>query len=148
MAYLAVLVANPRYEIPAVELAAGPAPRGGAAGGGAGSAQPALDEAAMRTYRERLSLLQEEIDEHEAANDIVRAERARVERDWLIDELESATGLAGRIRNFPENGERARVAVGKAVRRAIGRIASADPILGEELRLTIRTGRLCSYQPG
>ncbi|MEU8379426.1 hypothetical protein [Streptosporangium sp. NPDC048865] len=148
MAYLAVLLANPRYEIPAVELAAGPVPDDGAAvDAGTGTAQPALDEEAVRAYRERLSLLREEIDEHESANDLVRAERARAERDWLIDELASATGLAGRTRNFTGNEERARVSVGKALRRAVTRVAAADPLLGEELRSTIRTGRLCCYQP-
>ncbi|MFF3444051.1 hypothetical protein [Streptosporangium sp. NPDC002721] len=148
MAYLAVLLANPRYEIPAVELAAGPVPHGAAAvDAGGATAQPTLDEEAVRAYRGRLSLLQEEIDGYEAANDVVRAERVRAERDWLIDELASATGLAGRARNFTGNEERARVSVGKALRRAVTRVAAADPVLGEELRLTIRTGRLCCYQP-
>ncbi|GAA3440893.1 hypothetical protein [Planomonospora venezuelensis] len=148
MAYLATLLANPRYEIPAVELAAGPVPHNEAVvAAGAGTAQRALDEEAVRAYRRRLSLLQEELDEHEAANDIARAEQVRAERDWLIDELASATGLAGRARNFTDNEERARVSVGKAIRRAVARIAAADPIIGEELRTTIRTGRLCCYQP-
>ncbi|MER5651017.1 hypothetical protein [Streptosporangium sp. NPDC002524] len=148
MAYLAILLANPRYEIPAIELAAGPVARDGTAvDTGTGSAQPALDEEAIRAYRKRLSLLQEEIDEHESANDVVRAERLRAERDWLIDELASATGLAGRTRNFTGNEERARVSVGKALRRAVTRVAAADPVLGEELRMTLRTGRLCCYQP-
>lgn len=144
MAYLAVLLANPRYEISAIELAAGPAPPA-AAGGGV--IQPTLDEAAVRSYRERLSSLQEEIDQYESANDLVRAEQIRAERDWLVEGLASATGLDGRIRNFTGNDERARVSVGKAIRRAIDRIAAADPILGEELRNTIHTGRLCHYGP-
>ncbi|WP_440064541.1 hypothetical protein [Streptosporangium sp. OZ121] len=148
MAYLAILLANPRYEIPAIELAAGPVPRDRVvADAGTGTAQPALDEEAIRAYRKRLSLLQEEIDGYESANDVVRAERLRAERDWLIDELASATGLAGRTRNFTGNEERARVSVGKALRRAVDRVAAADPALGEELRTTLRTGRLCCYQP-
>ncbi|GAA4190569.1 hypothetical protein GCM10022252_29070 [Streptosporangium oxazolinicum] len=56
--------------------------------------------------------------------------------------MASATGLAGRTRDLVGDEERARVSVGKAVRRAV-----ADPLLGEEPRLTIQTGRLCSYQP-
>jgi hypothetical protein len=144
MAYLAVLLANPRYEISAIELAAGPAP---SAAAGSEVIQPTLDEAAVRSYRERLSSLQEEIDEYESANDLVRAEQIRAERDWLVEGLASATGLAGRIQNFTGNDERARVSVGKAIRRAIDRIAAADPILGEELRNTIHTGRLCHYGP-
>lgn len=147
MAYLAVLLANPRYEIPAIELAAGPVPHQRSAAASGGAAQPTLDEVAIKAYRERLSSLQEDMDAYEAANDIVRAEQTRVERDWLIEGLASATGLDGRVRSFAGNEERARISVGKAIRRAIQRIADADPVLGEELRITIHTGRLCRYQP-
>ncbi|MFI6483535.1 hypothetical protein ACIBH1_36785 [Nonomuraea sp. NPDC050663] len=146
MEYLAVLLANPRYEVPAIELAAGPVPSQEAVAA-AGITQPTLDETAVRAYRERLSQLQEEIDDHEAAHDTVRAEQLRVERDWLLEGLASATGLDGRIRSFTGNEERARISVGKAIRRAIERIASADAILGGELHVTIHTGRLCRYQP-
>jgi len=40
------------------------------------------------------------------------------------------------------------VAVGKAIRRALARIAEADPILGDHLRQTVHTGVRCSYWPG
>lgn len=148
MAYLAVLLANPRYEIPAIELAAGPVPdQRAAATARGGIGHPTLDEEAIKAYRERLSSLQEEIDEYESANDLARTERIRAERDWLIEGLASATGLGGRVRNFTGNEERARISVGKAIRRAIQRIADADLMLGEELRVTVHTGRLCCYQP-
>ncbi|MEV4218044.1 hypothetical protein [Nonomuraea sp. NPDC049725] len=45
-------------------------------------------------------------------------------------------------------GERARIAVGKAVRRALARIAEADPVIGVELRAAVRTGARCAYLPG
>jgi hypothetical protein len=143
--YLAVLVANPGHEIPAVELAAGltPAPAAGAAASG----QPILDEAAKRAYRRRLDELAAEIDEADAAGAADRAERARSERQWLIDELAAQTGLGGRDRDFAGNAERARISVGKAIRRALDRITAADPVLGEELRESVRTGVRCSYHP-
>jgi len=40
------------------------------------------------------------------------------------------------------------VAVGKAIRRALTRIAEADPVIGQHLRQTVRTGTRCSYWPG
>jgi hypothetical protein len=40
------------------------------------------------------------------------------------------------------------VAVGKAIRRALTRIAQADPVIGEHLRQAVRTGVRCSYWPG
>jgi hypothetical protein len=35
----------------------------------------------------------------------------------------------------------------KAIRRALARIAEADPILGDHLRQTVHTGVRCSYWP-
>jgi hypothetical protein len=43
--------------------------------------------------------------------------------------------------------ERARVAVGKAIRRALGRVTEADAAIGEHLRQTVHTGARCSYWP-
>ncbi|MET8155801.1 hypothetical protein ABZT47_05470 [Sphaerisporangium sp. NPDC005289] len=146
MSHLAVLIANPGYEVPAVDLAAGPRSRD--AGTAWSSGQPVLDEAARRTYKERLSRLEAEIEEHEAMNDHERAAASRAERDWLVAELAAAAGLAGRAREFAGGEERARIAVGKAIRRALNRITEADPVLGGQLRATVHTGLLCSYNPG
>jgi hypothetical protein len=139
MLHLAVLLANPGTEIPAVELAAG-------AGVLTDSASPhaVLDSSAVRGYRCRLDELHNEIDGLEPGDEL---DRARSERDWLVAELAGATGLGGRARAFADNGERARIAVGKAIRRAITRIAEADPTLGEHLRTSIHTGTRCSYRP-
>jgi len=73
---------------------------------------------------------------------------ARAERDWLVAQLSSAAGFGGRTRAFPDQPERARVAVGKAIRRALARIAEADAVIGEHLRQTVHTGVRCSYWPG
>jgi hypothetical protein len=145
MAYLAVLLSNPEYEISALELAAGPDPA--SVDDGRRSEQPFLDEAAVRAYRARLATLRAEMDEYEAMNDSVRMERARVEYDWLVSELVAASGLGGRQRRFADNEERARVSVGKAIRRAIGRIEAAEAQIGEQLRATVYTGMKCRYMP-
>jgi hypothetical protein len=60
----------------------------------------------------------------------------------------AGAGLAGRTRAVPEQPERARVAVGKAIRRVLARIAEADAVIGEHLRQTVHTGARCSYWPG
>ncbi|MFI6396460.1 hypothetical protein [Nonomuraea sp. NPDC050540] len=138
MRHLSVLIANPRREIRAIDLVAGvedtPAP----------SAQPVLDEYAERTYTARLTQLEEEIGELEAANDLERAAALRVERDWLVSELTASTGLGGRARTFTDDHERARVAVSKAIRRALTHIAEADEVIGAELRATVQTGIRCA----
>jgi hypothetical protein len=143
LAHLAVLIANPRQEIQAADLVAGVA---GLTPGEAGAAQQVLDHEAIAEYRNRLKSLETEIGQPDA--DPVRVARARAERDWLVAQLSSAAGFAGRTRAFPDQPERARVAVGKAIRRALGRIAEADAVIGEHLRQTVHTGVRCSYWPG
>jgi hypothetical protein len=143
MAHLAVLIANPRQEIQAADLVAGVA---GLTPGEAGAAQPVLDHEAIAEYRNRLRSLDTEIDQPDA--DPARIARARAERDWLVAQLSSAAGFGGRTRAFPDQPERARVAVGKAIRRALARITEADPVVGEHLRQAVHTGVRCSYWPG
>jgi hypothetical protein len=146
MLHLAVLIASPRQDISAADLVAGLALVGNADGG---TAQPVLDQAAITGYRTRLRQLNAEIDELEAEPDPdgSRSARARAERDWLVGQLARAAGLGGRTRPFPDEGERARVAVGKAIRRALARIADADDVIGEHLRVSVHTGARCSYWP-
>jgi hypothetical protein len=104
-----------------------------------------LDQAAIAEYRNRLRQLDAELDRPGEPGD---EEALRAERDWLVAQLGSAAGFSGRVRSFPDQGERARVAVGKAIRRAMARISEADPILGERLRQAVHTGIRCSYWPG
>lgn len=147
MLHLVVLIANPRQEIRAVDLVAGLTALNGAAEHTALSGQPVLDRVATQEYRNRLAGLRTELEAFKAADDQERAAVAQVEHDWLMGQLAGATGLAGRPRRFPEGEERSRVAVSKAVRRALDRITAADPVIGEHLRHAVHTGVRCSYWP-
>ncbi|MFC4504840.1 MULTISPECIES: hypothetical protein [Streptomyces] len=145
MRYLAKLIGNPGQDIPAIDLAgAAPEPSEQPARVG-DSRQPLLDDVAVREYRKRLTELQTEADEYLAMNDLERVAAAHVERDWLLGELEAATGLSGRRRHFADDAERARIAVGKAIRRALDRLAAADPVIGDELRARTQTGLRCCF---
>jgi hypothetical protein len=146
MAHLAVLIGNPRQEIRAVDLVAGLAALSDAVSQ-LGTAHPVLDRDAISEYKNRLSRLDAEIEQLESAGS-VRAASARDERDWLTAQLASAAGLGGRTRSFPDQPERARVAVGKAIRRALVRVTEAHPIIGDHLSQSVRTGVHCSYWPG
>jgi hypothetical protein len=147
MLHLAVLIANPRQEVKAADLVSGLATLSSVAGAGE-TAHPVLDREAIGEYRGRLKRLDAEIDQLESADDPDRAAHARAERDWLVAQLAGASGFAGRTRSFPDQEERARVAVGKAIRRALVRIAEEDAVIGDHLRQTVRTGVRCSYWPG
>jgi hypothetical protein len=161
MLHLSVLLANPGREIPAADLAAGVAalaPPGRPNGGRDGRADavdarpascrhPVLDEAGIRRYRRRLAELRPEIDDLERRGEDELAARSRTEQRWLVAELAGAVGLGGRVRSFPDETERARIAVGKAIRRAVARITEADPQIGAHLEVNVHTGALCWYLP-
>jgi hypothetical protein len=144
MHHLATLVANPGVDIAAVELAEseratvaapGPAP------------QPMMDGAALRQYRARLGELADEVAEAKAAGDEARVATLRSEAEWLVNEIRAGTALGGRQRHFTDTSERARIAVGKAIRRALERVTAADEVIGEELRASVETGMQCCYRP-
>ncbi len=145
MLHLAVLTANPGAEIAAVELVAGV--DAFTVRSSSMSAQPVLDRSAVQRYRQRLSELDDEIDDADSTGDHARGERARTEREWLLAELAAGTGLGGRSRAFSDDGERARLAVGKAIRRSLTHIESVDPVIGAELRAGVHTGVRCWYRP-
>jgi len=148
MGYLATLLANPGSEISAARLAAGPGLLSlAAADSAASSHQPILDETAMRSYRQRLGDLQADVDACHASGDTAGADKAQTELDWLINELKTASGLAGRQRTFTNTDELARISVSKAIRRALQHITTADATIGQQLRDTITTGQRCSYRP-
>ncbi|HEV3401165.1 MAG TPA: AAA family ATPase, partial [Acidimicrobiales bacterium] len=61
--------------------------------------------------------------------------------------LAGALGLGGRHRRAGSTSERARLAVTKAIRSTLRKLAQADPELGRHLERTVRTGTFCSYSP-
>jgi hypothetical protein len=142
---LAVLLMRPGQVVPALELveAAGGAP---AAAAGA-SLGPVLDDRARRAYRQRLVELEGDLYEAEADADLGRVEQLRAERSMVADELARALGLGGRARIAGDPAERARKAVTMRIRAAIDVIGRNDDVLARHLRNTVRTGRLCTYQP-
>jgi non-specific serine/threonine protein kinase len=140
--YLARLLREPGREFHALDLA------------GAGNATPAtqpgaevIDPAARAAYRERLRDLDAEEAEAERFGDEERAARARSEREFIAAELSAAFGLGGKARTAATDAERARVAVTKAIKAALARVADASPVLGRHLGATVHTGTFCSYTP-
>jgi hypothetical protein len=146
MRHLDVLVTHAGREIPAVDLVQGTLSAGTPDPARAAlSRQPQLDQVAVRDYRRRLVQLRAQIDESDAADDLERAARARTEHDWLVHELEAAAGLSGRVRPFADDTERARIAVTKAIHRALDRLEAADAAIGAEVRSRVQTGQRCRF---
>jgi AAA ATPase domain len=141
MDYLRALLAAPGREIASLDLVAG----------GAGlqetTSEPVLDATAREAYSRRLGELAAELDAADQAGDPQRARRAESERAAVLDELRRASGLGGRVRNISGDGERARVNVTRTLRAALDRIVAAAPKAGAHLNTSVRTGRVCRYQP-
>jgi hypothetical protein len=136
LGYLAELVARPRIEVHALELAAA---------GDVGDAGPVLDHRARAEYRERLAELRGELDDARACNDFGRVERLERELAALAGQLANGVGLGGRDRRAAAAAERARVNVTRSLKSAIDRIVDADAELGRHFATTVRTGMFCCY---
>ncbi len=108
---------------------------------------PMLDEQARAAYRRRLAEVEEDIDEATIMNDPARRALAERDREYLVAELRSAVGLAGRQRTTGSSAERARTAVTRSVRYALARLAEHHPVAAAHLEQRVRTGTYCSYTP-
>lgn len=139
---LAVLLSRPGEAVAALELldpdrAAPTAARGA----------PTLDERARREIRRRLSELDREVDEAEAAHDGERAALAREARQQLAEAVARDLGLGGRARRVDDPVERARKTVSTRLRRTISTIERHHPELGRHLERSVDTGSWCAYRP-
>jgi len=145
MADLAHLLARPGREVAAAELVGGH--QGAALVASAGDLGKLIDDRARAAYQARLTALEAELEEADAAGDPARSARAVSEREALLAQLAAAAGLGGRPRRAGEGSERARWAATWRLRDAIGRVEAANPDLGRHLRRSVRTGTYCSYDP-
>jgi len=151
--YLGLLTGSPGREFAATELVQLASATGGDAPARelppvvASRGDEVLDARARHEYRKRLDELDDDIDQAEQWHDPERAARLRTERDFLVQELTAATGLAGRPRRLGSDAERARLNVTRAIRTAIARVGKGAPEAGSHLNAAIRTGMHCSYQP-
>lgn len=156
MRYLERLLAEPGRELHVLDLVAverGALPTGRypehdpsiACAGGVGL--EVFDSKAREAYRRRLAEVEDDIAEAEANNDLGRAELARADRQFLIDELSRGVGLNGRARTLGDGVERARTSATRSLRYALDRIAQHHPDLAAHLERTIRTGTYFAYEP-
>ncbi|MFK8844318.1 hypothetical protein [Streptomyces sp. Ac-502] len=65
----------------------------------------------------------------------------------MTEQLAGAVGLGGRDRRAASDSERARLSVTKALKAVVKRVFAHDPVLGQHLERSVRTGAYCSYAP-
>ncbi|MDR2985690.1 MAG: hypothetical protein LBV34_12705, partial [Nocardiopsaceae bacterium] len=102
---------------------------------------------ARSAYARRLARLARELEAADRAGDADRGEQLEAERQALLAELRSATGLARRRRDMSPEAERARVNVTRTLRATLARISEMAPVAGAHLHASIRTGGACRYEP-
>jgi hypothetical protein len=157
LAHLARLLAGPGREIHVADLvaAAYEGRREAAASAGeslpsarvAGDAGELIDRKARDAYEARLREAREELAEAIRLNDRGHVELLAEEVERITAELARGFGLGGRSRRAGSSTERARVAVLRAIKYAIDKLAEHDAELAEHLRLSVRTGTFCVYDP-
>jgi tetratricopeptide (TPR) repeat protein len=138
LTYLAELVSCPGRDIDVLLLASD----------GALSGPPAdevVDQRALESYRLRARELRTMIGRGDLTSSV--ADDYGQELATLTAVLDSSTGLGGRVRAFPDNNQRARTAVRKALVRAVAAVESVEPDLGHHLRTSVATGVTCRYSP-
>ena len=113
----------------------------------AGAGLPVIDDAARDAYRRRLAEVDDDIEEAKLMNDLGRVDLAQRDREYLIAELTSAVGLAGRTRLVGGSTERARTSVTRALRYSLGRMATHHAALAAHLEHSVHTGTYCVYRP-
>lgn len=143
---LARLLAQPDHEVHVLDLIGAPG-SGRDALRRTGDLGELLDARARAEYRRRIAELENELAEAESDADLARAERARVERDFIAAELSAAFGVGGRPRRSADPAERARKAVTGRIRLTIGRIDSEHAELARHLTNAVQTGTFCVYRP-
>jgi tetratricopeptide (TPR) repeat protein len=149
--YLAHLLQYPHQEFHVLDLASsnhvGERPAGEAAVVDHTAVEKVLDPKARAQYARRLADLREEYRDAQRCNDLGRSAKTQQEIEQITSELSASLGLGGRPRGFASNAERARVAVSKRIKAAIGQIRDLNAELGRHLSAAVATGNFCSYRP-
>lgn len=108
---------------------------------------PLIDQQSKQEYRQRIQVLQTEIQEAEEFQHHDRIQKLRAEYEQILEHLSSSLALGGQPREAGSSVEKARSAVTWRIRSTIKKIGKIHPALGKHLSNSIQTGTFCSYQP-
>ena len=133
MPYLATLLSCPNRTLYCQDL--------DGSTGSSGDNDVLLDREGMTTFASRLV----ELEERESRTRLSESESA--ERDWMLTMLRQSKGLGNRRRLAPNERERSRVRVSKAIARAASAIRERHPRLADHLHTSIERGQTLIYRP-
>ena len=136
--YLVELIVRPGRDLEVLSLASDGLLR-------ASRSDALADEPALSSYRRRVRELKTLLGRDDLEASV--SDRYGQELATLTTVLRSSVGLGGRARTFPDDNERGRTAVRKALVRAVTAIEAVEPDLGLHLRTSLVTGVTCRYSP-
>lgn len=140
------LLSHPGVDIPALDLLSLDIGEGVVTSARMGS-DVVLDDRARAEYRNRLTVIDDDIDRALQRGDDAEAQQLDAERDAVLAELQAATGLGGRRRRLGDDSERARKTVTARIRDTMRRLEDRHPTLASHLAESIATGTTCRYDP-
>jgi len=104
-----------------------------------------LDHQSLNHYRKRLNEIEKDKATAAVCLDETQYLKLETEEEFILKELNKATGLGGKTRSFNTDDEKARKTITARIRNSIKRIKSIHPALGSHLEQSILTGHYCSY---
>lgn len=154
------LLSNPTKEIHVIELESIvlKTPKGGARSeayaleqglkvSGQKDAGPLLDETAKRKYQQRIDDLDDEIREAERNNDLGSLDKAKQEKDSIVQQLAASVGFGGRDRKIADEHKKITDRVCKNISNVLKKIGNHNDQLWRHLSITLKLGTFCSYRP-
>jgi len=111
-----------------------------------GSIGEVIDQESLRSYRDRIREIDEDLEEAIEFNDPLRQEKLSEEREAVLKQVQSAQGLGGRVRQKFDS-DRSRKTVCRAITRSVDAIQLVHPQLGLHLHKSIKLGLEVSYCP-
>lgn len=106
-----------------------------------------IDARAKAEYKRRIVAIDNQLEDARELRNDEEIARLEDERDAILAEIRSATGIGGKIRTEPRVVKRPRQAVSMAITRAIGEVEAEHAALGRHLRASLRLGTSASYEP-
>jgi len=108
---------------------------------------PVLDKQAKEELGERLAEIKKEIENCRKRNDDVGESELEKEKEFIVQQLKSSTGLGGGDVMISPAGKKARDAVRNAMKRAVSKISEKDIDCAAHLRNSLRYEEVIKYQP-
>lgn len=108
--------------------------------------QDVLDPKAINAYKDRLELIQHEIENASELGDIEKKEEWKEEQDILLAEIKKSTKGFNKVKSFKTQDRKITQSVTSNIKNSLGTLAERCPELYQHLYDEINTGSVCTYR--